>query len=192
MLQSCHEPTCAPAHSRAPGCPVRTIALIVSPPRVARSPWREAAGKCGKSAVSGWRTVPRNRVLCPPVVVSGGVGYPVAVQLEEIVCRCYQPPLRPRGGPASSHEPVDPTVVFDLAVDRLNRFLRARREGHADQLAPGLTCGPCTSKESSGTGAAAHACGRIRSSAATRIEPNPDDLSAEALQASCCPGARLS
>ena len=32
----------------------------------------------------------------------------------------------------------------------------------------------------------------IRSSVATRIEPNPDDLSAEALQASCCPGARLS
>ena len=31
-------------------------------------------------------------------------------------------------------------------------------------------------KESSGSGAAAAACGRIRSFAATRVEPNPDDL----------------
>ena len=36
---------------------------------------------------------------------------------------CHRSPLRLRGGPASSHEPVDPAVVFDLSVDRLSRFL---------------------------------------------------------------------
>jgi hypothetical protein len=36
---------------------------------------------------------PRSRVLRLAVVVSGGVGDPVGVELEDAVGRCYQPPL---------------------------------------------------------------------------------------------------
>src|SRR5207248_9489348 len=43
----------------------------------------------------------------------------VTHELQEIVSCCHQPPLRLRGGPASSHEPIDTPVVFDLAEDRL-------------------------------------------------------------------------
>jgi hypothetical protein len=44
--------------------------------------------KMRKERDFGWGRVPRNRVLCPRVVVSGGGGYPVAVELEEIVGCC--------------------------------------------------------------------------------------------------------
>jgi hypothetical protein len=33
--------------------------------------------------------VPRYRVSCPAVVVSGGVGYPVTVELEDVVGCCH-------------------------------------------------------------------------------------------------------
>ena len=64
-----------------------------------------------------------------------------------------------------------------------------QRNAHHGKVAKGVA-GPAAlraRKEWSGTGAAAPACGRIGSSAATQIEPNPDDLSTEALRAPCCP-----
>jgi hypothetical protein len=68
----------------------------------ALSVWREAVGKSGKSEnLELGRTVPRNRT-------------PTAT-----LTAC---------GPASSHEPVDVPVVFDLSVDGLDGDLAFRVE----------------------------------------------------------------
>jgi dienelactone hydrolase len=45
---------------------------------------------------------------------------PVVVELEEVVGGCDQAPFRPRGGTASSSQPGDPAVVFDLSEHRLD------------------------------------------------------------------------
>src|ERR1700733_6419087 len=68
----------------------------------------------------------RTRVRFPPVVLAAagcrhaGVGEPVGVKLEEIVGCRDEPPLGVCGGSASSREVIDPSVVFDLPVDRLD------------------------------------------------------------------------
>jgi hypothetical protein len=44
----------------------------------------------------------------------------VGVELEQVVCGGHQSAFRLGRGSASSHEPVDAAVVFDLPVDRLD------------------------------------------------------------------------
>jgi hypothetical protein len=48
-------------------------------------------------------------------------GYPAAVQLQQVVDRCLQPPLRARRAPPSSLEPAKPAVELVLREHRLDR-----------------------------------------------------------------------
>src|ERR1700761_8552554 len=75
---------------------------------------------------------------------------PVGVEFEEIVGGRDESPFRPRGGPASSHEPVAPAVVFDLAEGRLDSFagaverlpsLGAETPAH-ERIEPAVPAGP--------------------------------------------------
>src|SRR3982074_1095106 len=84
------------------------------------APWpllSEAVGQSSEGRPVCRPGVQRNRQA---VVLAGGGRDPVAVELEEVVGCCYEGPSCPWGGPASSFEPGDPAVVFDLPEDRLD------------------------------------------------------------------------
>ena len=97
-MQRCRRPSADTAAVRAlgsakrsrgwdgPNDPDRGVA-IVRTGAVGPLLWREAVGISGTSGNPGWRALPRERARERRFVVSGGVGDPVTVELEEIVSR---------------------------------------------------------------------------------------------------------